>query len=48
MPRAARIAVIPVARRSPNFELRTHAWVTKVIKDPGGKRVTGVQLTPIC
>ena len=31
--------------RNPNFELRTHAWVTKVIKDSSGRRVTGVAYT---
>jgi gluconate 2-dehydrogenase alpha chain len=36
------ITVIPIAMRNPNFELRTHAWVTKVLKDPSVKRVTGV------
>jgi len=39
------VAVIPVAMRSPNFELRTNSWVTRVLKDPAGKRVTGVQYT---
>ena len=39
------ITVIPIAMRSPNFELRTHAWVTKVLKDSSGKRVTGVTYT---
>jgi gluconate 2-dehydrogenase alpha chain len=33
--------------RNPNFELRTHAWVTKVLKDSGGKRVTGVTYTSV-
>ena len=28
------VSVIPIAMRNPNFELRTHAWVTKVLKDP--------------
>jgi gluconate 2-dehydrogenase alpha chain len=36
------ITVIPIAMRNPNFELRTHAWVTKVLKDSDGRRVTGV------
>lgn len=27
------ITVIPIAMRNPNFELRTHSWVTKVLKD---------------
>ncbi len=31
----------------PNFELRTHAWVTKVLKDSDGKRVTGVTYTNV-
>ena len=39
------IAVIPIAMRNPNFELRTHSWVTKVLKDSDGKRVTGVTYT---
>jgi len=39
------MTVIPIAMKNPNFELRTHAWVTKVLKDPGGKRVTGVVYT---
>jgi gluconate 2-dehydrogenase alpha chain len=41
------MTVIPIAMRNPNFELRTHAWVTKVLKDPGGKRVTGVSYTNV-
>src|SRR5262250_2755278 len=41
------IAVIPFAMRSPNFELRTHAWVTKVLKDSDGKKVTGVTYTNV-
>ena len=39
------VAVIPIAMRNPNFELRTHSWVTKVLKDSDGKRVTGVAYT---
>jgi gluconate 2-dehydrogenase alpha chain len=39
------ITVIPIALRQPTFELRTHAWVTRVLKDPGGRRVTGVAYT---
>ena len=39
------ITVIPIAMRNPNFELRTHSWVTKVLKDADGKRVTGVTYT---
>ena len=41
------ITVIPIAMRSPNFELRTHAWVTKVIQDKSAKRVTGVLYTNV-
>src|SRR5215469_318052 len=41
------MTVIPIAMRNPNFELRTHAWVTKVLKDSNGKRVTGVTYTNI-
>src|SRR5260370_35533383 len=33
--------------RNPNCELRTHSWVTKVLKDSDGKRVTGVAYTNI-
>jgi gluconate 2-dehydrogenase alpha chain len=39
------VAVIPIAMRNPNFELRTHSWVTKVLKDSDGKKVTGVAYT---
>ena len=39
------ITVIPIAMRNPNFELRTHSWVTKVLKDSSGKKVTGVTYT---
>jgi gluconate 2-dehydrogenase alpha chain len=41
------ITVIPIAMRNPNFELRTHAWVTKVLLDSTGKRATGVAYTNI-
>ena len=41
------ITVIPIAMRNPNFELRTHSWVTKVLKDSDGKRVTGVAYTNV-
>src|SRR4029453_201628 len=41
------ITVIPIAMRNPNFELRTHSWVTKVLKDSSGKRVTGVTYTNV-
>ncbi|MGG5822950.1 GMC family oxidoreductase [Falsiroseomonas sp. HW251] len=36
------ITVIPIALRSPNVTLRTHAWVTKVEKDNDGRKATGV------
>ena len=42
---SAHMTVIPIAMRNPNFELRTHAWATKVLKD--GKRVTGVTYTNV-
>jgi gluconate 2-dehydrogenase alpha chain len=41
------MTVIPIAMRNPNFELRTHSWVTKVLKDTGGKKVTGVTYTNV-
>ncbi len=41
------ITVIPIALRNPNFELRTHAWVTRVLKATDGKRVTGVTYTNV-
>src|ERR1700750_541051 len=40
-------SVIPIAMRNPNFELRTNSWVTKVLKDSDGKRVTGVTYTNV-
>src|SRR5258707_10729177 len=42
---SAHMTVIPIAMRNPNFELRAHSWVTKVLKD--GKRVTGVTYTNV-
>ena len=36
------LAVIPLALASPNFELRTQAWVTKVNLDSTRKRATSV------
>jgi gluconate 2-dehydrogenase alpha chain len=39
------VAIIPVAMKNPNFELRTHSWVTKVLKDSSGRKVTGVLYT---
>jgi gluconate 2-dehydrogenase alpha chain len=44
---SAHITVIPIAMKNPNFELRTHSWVTKIIKDPAAKRVTGVAYTNV-
>ncbi|MDB5810911.1 MAG: gluconate 2-dehydrogenase [Betaproteobacteria bacterium] len=41
------ITVIPIAMKNSNFELRTHSWVTKVLKDSTGKRVTGVTYTNV-
>src|SRR6201985_1698636 len=41
------MTVIPIAMRSPHFDMRNHAWATKVNKDSDGKRVTGVTYTNI-
>ncbi len=41
------MTVIPVAMRNPNFELRTHSWVTRIMKDSDGKKVTGVTYTNV-
>ena len=41
------ITVIPIAMRQPTFELRMHSWVTKVLREPGAKRVTGVSYTNV-
>jgi gluconate 2-dehydrogenase alpha chain len=41
------MTVIPIAMSNPNFELRTHSWVTKIIKDSDGKKVTGVLYTNV-
>jgi gluconate 2-dehydrogenase alpha chain len=41
------LAVIPFALASPNFELRTHSWVTRVLKDSDGRKVTGVVYTNV-
>jgi gluconate 2-dehydrogenase alpha chain len=41
------VTVIPIAMRNPNFELRTHSWVTKILKDADGKKVTGVSYTNV-
>lgn len=41
------VAVIPIALKNPNFELRTHSWVTRVSKDTSGKKVTGVTYTNV-
>lgn len=35
------ITVLPIALRQKTFELRTHAWVTKIAKHSSGGRVTG-------
>jgi len=41
------MTVIPIAMKNPNFELRTHAWVTKILKDSSGRKVTGVLYTNV-
>ena len=38
------ITVIPKAMAQPNFELRTHAWVTKVMLDSTRQKAVGVVL----
>jgi gluconate 2-dehydrogenase alpha chain len=43
----AQISVIPFALRNPNFELRTHAWVTKVNLDSTRKKAVGVTYTDV-
>jgi gluconate 2-dehydrogenase alpha chain len=44
---SAHMTVIPIAMRNPNFELRTHSWVTRINKDSTGKKVTGVSYTNV-
>jgi gluconate 2-dehydrogenase alpha chain len=39
--------VIPLAQARPNFELRTGAWVTRVLYDKAAKRATGVLYTDV-
>ncbi len=39
------ITVVPAALRQPTFELRTNAWVTRVLHDKAAKRATGVLYT---
>jgi gluconate 2-dehydrogenase alpha chain len=41
------ITVIPLAMARPNFELRTHSWVTKVQLDSSKRRATGVVYTDV-
>jgi len=41
------VAIIPIALANPNVELRTHSWVTRVLKDSDNKRVTGVTYTNV-
>lgn len=37
--------VIPIALQNPNFVVRPHAWVTRVLTDSERKRATGVMYT---
>lgn len=39
--------VVPLAQKQPNFELRTNAWVTRVMYDRDAKRATGVRYTHV-
>jgi gluconate 2-dehydrogenase alpha chain len=41
------ITVIPKAMAQPTFELRTHAWVTKVLLDSTKKKAIGVAYTNV-
>jgi gluconate 2-dehydrogenase alpha chain len=41
------ITVIPIALANPNFELRTHAWVTKIQLDSTKRKATGVVYTDV-
>lgn len=39
------MTVIPAAQKQKTFELRTNAWVTKVVRDASGRKATGVVYT---
>ncbi|AHV94561.1 GMC family oxidoreductase [Bordetella holmesii] len=39
------ITVIPLAKKQPTFELRTQAWVTRIVMDKQKKTATGVEYT---
>jgi gluconate 2-dehydrogenase alpha chain len=39
------VCVLPRLREDPKFELRTHSWVSRVLYDKAGKKVTGVVYT---
>jgi len=39
--------VVPAALRQPSFELRTHAWVTRIDRDEAAGRATGVRYTAL-
>jgi gluconate 2-dehydrogenase alpha chain len=41
------LTVIPIAMANPNFELRTRAWVTRVLLDSTGKKAIGVLYTDV-
>ncbi len=41
------ITVIPIAMASPRFELRTRAWVTKVLLDSTKRKATGLLYTDL-
>jgi gluconate 2-dehydrogenase alpha chain len=44
---SANTTIMPLLRPDPKFELRTRAFVTKLIYDSGAKRVTGVVYTDL-
>src|ERR1700712_3464600 len=39
------LKAVPAGPTSPNFEMRTNSWVTRILKDPSAQRVTGVLYT---
>jgi len=41
------ITVIPIAMANPNFELRAHAWVTRVLLDSTKRKAVGVAYTDV-
>lgn len=44
---SAHITVIPLALKQKTFELRTHTWVNKVVRDDSGRKAKGVIYTEL-